>query len=265
MRRMWHRWIVRSTVLVLLLGLPAACQTAPITGRSQVMLVSEPEEIQMGAQAYQQVLRQARLSRDPQRNALVTRVGTRIAQATGRTDYRWEFVVLEDDRQVNAFALPGGKVAVYTGILPVTRDEAGLATVMAHEVAHVIARHGGERVSQGLLVEVGLAAAQAAMAGGDPRTVQLVTGLLGAGAAVGVILPFSRTQESEADRLGLIYMARAGYDPRAAIAFWQRMEQASKGRASPPEFLSTHPTDVTRIRQIERWIPEALRYYQPAR
>jgi predicted Zn-dependent protease len=251
-------------LLALTLGL-AACQTVPISGRSQLILLSEPEEAQMGAQAYQQVLRKARVSRDPQLNALVTRVGARIARATGRADYRWQFTVIEDARQVNAFALPGGKVAVYTGLLPITQDETGLASVMAHEVAHVIARHGAERVSQGLLVQVGLAAAQAAMASNDPRTVELVTGLLGAGAAVGVVLPFSRAQESEADRLGLILMARAGYDPRAALAVWRRMEQAAAGRGHPPEFLSTHPSHAARIQQIEAWIPEALRHFQPGR
>ena len=217
----------------------------------------------MGVQAYQDILRKSEVSRDPQLNDLVTRVGTRIAQATGRMDYRWEFRVIEEAKQVNAFALPGGKVAVYTGILPVTKDDAGLATVLGHEVAHAVARHGGERVSQGLLVQVGLATAQAAMAKGDPRTVQLVTGLLGAGAAVGVVLPFSRAQESEADHLGLIYMAKAGYNPREAIPFWQRMEQAARGRPTPPEFLSTHPSHGTRIRQIEQWIPEALQHYAP--
>ncbi len=219
----------------------------------------------MGVQAYHEILRKSKISRDPRLNDLVTRVGTRIARATGRLDYPWEFKVIEDDKQVNAFALPGGKVAVYTGILPVTKDDAGLATVMGHEVAHAIARHGGERVSQGLLVQVGLAAAQAAMANRDPRTVEQVTGLLGAGAALGIILPFSRAQESEADHLGLIYMAKAGYDPRAAISFWQRMEQTARGRPSPPEFLSTHPSHGTRIREIEQWIPEAMRYYQASR
>lgn len=219
----------------------------------------------MGVQAYHEILRKSKISRDPRLNDLVTRVGTRIARATGRLDYQWEFKVIEDDKQVNAFALPGGKVAVYTGILPVTKDDAGLATVMGHEVAHAIARHGGERVSQGLLVQMGLATAQAAMANRDPRTVEQVTGLLGAGAALGIILPFSRAQESEADHLGLIYMAKAGYDPRAAISFWQRMEQAARGRPSPPEFLSTHPSHGTRIREIEQWIPEAMRYYQASR
>jgi len=219
----------------------------------------------MGVQAYHEILRKSKVSRDPGPNDLVSRVGSRIAQATGRVDYKWEFKVIEDNKQVNAFALPGGKVAVYTGILPVTKDDAGLATVLGHEVSHAIARHGGERLSQGLLVQVGLAATQAAMAGRDPRTVQRVAGLLGAGAALGVILPFSRAQESEADHLGLIYMAKAGYDPRAAISFWQRMEQAAQGRRSPPEFLSTHPSHDTRQRQIGQWMPEALQYYEASR
>lgn len=252
-----------SAVLLLLLGLAVACETVPITGRSQLMLVPESEEIQMGLQAYHEILRKSKVSRDPQLNDLVTRVGSRIAQATERLDYRWEFRVIEDDKQINAFALPGGKVAVYTGILPVTKDDVGLATVLGHEVAHAIARHGGERLSQGLLVEAGLATVQAAMARSDPRTVRLVTGFLGAGAAVGVILPFGRAQESEADHLGLIFMAKAGYDPHAAIAFWQRMERAAQGRRNPPEFLSTHPSHEARIRQIELWIPEAMQYYHP--
>ena len=260
-----RRLYLFCTSLLLLLGLAVACQTVPITGRSQLMLLSEPEEARIGVQAYQEIMRKSKVSMDPALSALVTQVGARIAQATGRTDYRWEFKVIEDHKQVNAFALPGGKVAVYTGILPVTKDDAGLATVMGHEVAHAIARHGGERVTQGLLVQVGLAAAQAAMANNDPRTVQLVAGLLGAGAAVGVILPFSRAQESEADHLGLIYMAKAGYDPRAAISFWQRMEQAAERRRAPPEFLSTHPSHGTRLRQIEQWLPEAMQHYQPSR
>ena len=256
------RWPFFAGLTGVVLLVVVACQTVPITGRSQIMLLPEPEETRMGLQSYQEILRKSRISRDTQFNYLVSRVGTRIAQATGRTDYRWEFKVIEDDKQVNAFALPGGKVAVYTGILPVTKDDAGLATVMGHEVAHAIARHGGERVSQGLLVQAGLTAVQASLASRDPRMVQQVTGLLGAGAAVGVILPFSRAQESEADHLGLIYMAKAGYDPRAAISFWQRMDQAARGRAGPPQFLSTHPSHETRIKQIEEWVPEALLYYQ---
>ena len=252
----------RSVLAVLLVGAVVACETVPYTGRTQIMLLPETAEWQMGLDSYQQILQKARLSRDPAQTEQVRRVGLRIAQATGRSDYRWEFNVI-DDKQANAFCLPGGKVAVYTGILPITRDDAGLAAVLGHEAAHAIARHGGERVSQTLLVQTGLVATQAALARRDPRTVQTVTALLGAGVTVGLLLPWSRGQESEADRLGLIYMARAGYHPSAARDLWVRMAGAARGRARPPEFLSTHPPEATRIRQIEAWMPEALRYYQP--
>jgi predicted Zn-dependent protease len=171
------------------------------------------------------------------------------------------FKVIEDSKQAHAFCLPGGKVAVYTGILPYTKDDAGLAAVLGHEVAHAIARHGGERVTQGLLVQVGLATTMTALSNRDPRTVQMVGSLLGAGAALGLILPFSRAHELEADHLGLIYMAKAGYDPRAARDLWLRMEQGAKGRG-PAEFLSTHPSHGTRLRQIEQWLPEAMEYYR---
>ena len=239
-----------------------ACATVPITGRSQLLLLSESAEVQMGLDAYRQVLRKAKLSTDAAATEQVQRVGRRIAEATGRTDYQWEFTLIED-KQANAFCLPGGKVAVYTGILPVTRDETGLAAVLGHEVAHAIARHGGERVSEGLLVQVGLAATQVALSRNDPATVQQVTVLLGAGATVGLLLPWSRSQESEADHLGLIYMAKAGYHPAAARDLWMRMDEAARSKGSPPEFLSSHPSAATRIRQIEAWIPEALQSYQP--
>ena len=189
-------------------------------------------------------------------------MGKRIADATGRTDYQWEFKVL-DEPQVNAFCLPGGKVAVYTGILPITRDDAGLAAVLGHEVAHAVARHGGERMSQTILVQTGLAATQTALAGNDPIVVQSVTALLGAGASVGLLLPWSRSQESEADHLGLIYMAKAGYNPIAARDLWVRMGAASRNSAAPPAFLSTLPSAATRVTQIEGWMPEALQYYRP--
>jgi len=241
----------------------AACATVPVTGRHQVLLLSEGEERQMGLSSYQEALKKSRLSSDAAATEQVRRVGRRIADATGRTDYQWEFNLLED-KQANAFCLPGGKVAVYTGILPLTRDDAGLAAVLGHEVAHAIARHGGERFSQSRLMQVvGLVVTQVALARNDPATVREVTALYGAGATVGIILPWSRTQESEADHLGLIYMAKAGYDPHAARDLWVRMAEASKGSARPPEFLSTHPAEATRIKQIEAWLPEALQYYQP--
>ncbi len=216
----------------------------------------------MGRQAYAEVLRQSAINREPVANGQLEGVGRRIAAATGRTDFQWRFTLIES-QEANAFCLPGGQVAVYTGILPITQDEAGLAVVLGHEISHAIAHHGAERISQSLLIQTGLAATQIALANRDPATMRQVTSLLGAGAAVGVMLPWSRAQESEADHLGLIFMAKAGYDPHAAVAFWQRMTQAAKGRR-PPEFLSDHPSDETRVRQIEAWIPEAMGYYQPA-
>ena len=249
----------RPLLVLALLG-AVACQTVPFTNRSQLLLIPEGTELQMGLSSYQEILKKAQVSQDPVVNAQVERVGARIAEATGRTDYRWEFRALED-KQANAFCLPGGKVAVYTGILPITRDDAGLAAVLGHEVAHAIARHGGERISQQLAVQGGLVATQTALAGRDPRTTQWVAAGLGAGATVGLLLPWSRQQESEADHLGLIYMARAGYHPQAARDLWMRM--ASQAGARQPEFLSTHPAPQTRIAQIEAWIPEALRDYKP--
>jgi len=234
----------------------------PVTGRHQLLLLPESQEQQMGLDAYRQVLKKAKLSTDPVATEQVRRVGRRIAEATGRTDYQWEFNLIED-KQANAFCLPGGKVAVYTGILPITRDDSGLAAVLGHEVSHAIARHGGERVTQTLLVQMGLAATQVALARNDPAVVQQVTALLGAGATVGLLLPWSRAQESEADHLGLIFMAKAGYDPHAALDLWNRMAEAAKGRDRPPEYLSTHPSEETRIKQIEAWIPEALQFYTP--
>ena len=230
----------------------------PITGRSQLQLVSGEQEVQMGAEAYKEILAKAKVSTDPVANGLVTRVGTRIAAATGRSDLPWEFKVIDDPHTVNAFALPGGKVAVYTGILPITRDEAGLAVVLGHEVSHVMARHSAERISEQLgagLVAKGIGAA----IGLDPQITQAGAGLL----VNTLLLPWGRKQESEADHLGLIYMAKAGYDPHAARDLWIRMAEASKGRARPPEFLSTHPSEETRVRQIEGWLPEAMRSYQP--
>jgi len=254
LRAIRWRWLVPSLLL-------AGCETVPYTGRSQLILLPESAELQMGLQAYAEVLRRSTIARDPVANEQLERVGRRIAVATGRADYQWKFTLLES-REANAFCLPGGKVAVYTGILPITQDDTGLAVVLGHEIAHAIAHHGAERVSQALLVEAGLAATQVALANQDPGTAKQITSLLGAGATVGVMLPWGRAQESEADHLGLIFMAKAGYDPRAALAFWQRMMQEAKG-PRPPEFLSDHPSDQTRIRQIGAWIPEAMAHYRP--
>jgi predicted Zn-dependent protease len=248
--------IPRLIPVLLLVG----CATAPITGRRQLLLLSEDQETSLGLQSYQEVLSTEKLSTDPAANALVQQVGSRIAAATGKS-YQWEFKVVDKPGTVNAFCLPGGKVVVYTGILPVAQNAEGLATVIGHEVAHAIARHGGERVSEGLLANVGIEAVTAGMGVKDPKTVQTVSGLLGAGVMVGVMLPFSRDQESEADHMGLIYMAKAGFNPDAALAFWKRMQASSGG--APPQILSDHPSDATRIAQIEAWLPEARAAYVP--
>ncbi len=239
---------------------PTACETVPYTGRRQLQLVSPDEEAKMGVQAFQEIVGKATLSTDPQANALVQRVGSRIAAVTD-LKYPWEFRVIADDKQANAFALPGGKVAVYTGMFTITRDEVGLAAVLGHEIGHVLAHHGGERLSQQMGVQT-VTQLAAGMASSNPATVQLVSAALGAGAQVGVLLPWSRQQESEADHLGLILMAKAGYNPHAAAELWKRMAEAAKGQR-PSEWLSTHPSEATRIQQIEGWLPEAMKYYKP--
>ncbi|HUO65207.1 MAG TPA: M48 family metallopeptidase [Terriglobales bacterium] len=248
--------------MILAAGILAACETVPYTGRSQLQLISPQEESQMGAQAFQDIVGKAKLSNDVAASEMVTRVGKRIAAASGHPEYQWEYRLIQDDKQVNAFALPGGKVAVYTGILPVTKDENGLAAVLGHEIGHVVARHGGERISQQMGVNV-VVETLAGLSSGNPAVVQSVSALLGAGASVGVLLPWGRAQESEADHLGLILMAKAGYDPHAARDLWVRMAELSKGSGKPPEFLSTHPSEATRVTQIEAWMPEAMQYYKP--
>jgi predicted Zn-dependent protease len=255
--------IRRLLVLTLLLALaPAGCETVPYTGRSQLQLVSPDEEAKMGVQSYQEIVSKATVSTDQQATAMVQRVGSRIAAVTD-LKYQWEFKLIADDKQANAFALPGGKVAVYTGILPITRDEAGLAAVLGHEIGHVVARHGGERLSQQMGVQT-VTQIAAGMASSNPATVQLVATALGAGAQYGVLLPWSRQQESEADHIGIILMAKAGYDPHASVELWKRMQAAATGQR-PSEWLSTHPSEATRIQQLEGWMPEAMKYYQPAR
>lgn len=251
----------------------AACESAPVTGRSQMMLVSESEERQMGLQAYREVLSKEPLSRNAQANALVEKVGRRIAAAAERPpedmwrapNYRWEFKTI-DKNEPNAFCLPGGKIAVYTGLLPITRTETGLAVVVAHEVAHALARHGAERMSDQMIASAGTAAAGVALSAtvsGRSRTyLPAMMAAVGAGATVGYLLPMSRAQESEADRIGLVLMAMAGYDPREAVGLWERMRAAKSGRGQA-EWLSTHPADTTRIADIRRWLPEAMTYYRP--
>lgn len=250
-----------SWYLVLVCLMTAACATAPYTGRRQLMLTSESQESNLGFQAFSQIRRQYPVAKDPQSNELVNRVGQRIAEAANRPDFRWEFVVFKDDKMANAFCLPGGKVGIFTGIFKYTKDDAGLATVISHEAAHAILRHAGERMSQGMLAQIGGVGLSAALAGQSAYVSQAVMQAYGLGANVGVILPYSRKQEYEADQVGLILMAKAGYDPEAALGFWQRMMDDSKGKAKPPAFLSTHPTDEQRISAIKQMLPEIKEKY----
>jgi predicted Zn-dependent protease len=254
--------MTRSRLPLLLAALIAACATAPYTQRSQLILLSESQEMALGADAYKEVLAKEPVVRDPQVTRLVTEVGERIARASGKPEYRWEFSVIDDPKQANAFALPGGKVAVYTGLFPVAQDTAGLAAVIGHEVAHAIARHGAERMSQGLVAQVAGAGLAVSLGDYSPATQMAVMQAFGLGVQVGALMPFGRSQESEADQIGLILMAKAGYDPAAALGLWRRFEQA--GSSGPPEFLSTHPSYGTRIQQIEKWLPEARSHYNAA-
>ena len=260
-------------ILCCLAALLGACESAPVTGRSQLMLVGESEERQMGLQAYREVLAKEPLSNDAKTNALVEKVGRRIAAAAEHPPgelwqaprFRWEFKTV-DKNEPNAFCLPGGKVVVYTGILPISRTETGLAVVIGHEVAHALAHHGAERMSNQMAAQAGTTVAAIALAttvSGSNRTyLPAMMAAVGAGATYGYVLPMSRAQESEADRIGLILMAMAGYDPREAVGVWERMRAANTG-SHKAEWLSTHPADTTRIADIRRWLPEAMKYYRP--
>ncbi len=241
------------------------CSTAPETGRSQLILMDPAQEAQLGLQAFNQ-LKQKKPSVASGKDAdMVRRVGQRIAAVAPVEHAKWEFVLFKDDTP-NAFALPGGKVGVNTGILDITQDEAGLATVMAHEVGHVVARHGAERASQTMGLQLLGAIADAALSQNAPGARQGVMQAYGLGAQVGVLLPYSRIHELEADELGILYMARAGYDPEAAVAFWQRFQDYNRrqGGARPPEFLSTHPVDEKRIAQLRAVLPRAQAEYTRA-
>jgi metalloendopeptidase OMA1, mitochondrial len=245
----------------LIIGLIAGCSSAPYTGRSQLIVVSEGQEAALGDDAYRHVLRDSVVTRASDAERIVRKVGERIAAVANKPEYKWEFTVINDPETVNAFAVPGGKVAVYTGIFGPARDEAGLAVVLGHEVAHALARHPAERMSQGLLLQLGGVGLGVAL-GRNPAVANQILQVYGVGAGVGVALPFGRAQETEADRIGLILMAKAGYDPRVALDLWERMEKKEGGKGAPPEFLSTHPGYETRISQLRSFLPEALNYFQ---
>jgi predicted Zn-dependent protease len=247
-----------------------ACSTVPITGRKQLSLIPASEMLSMSYSEYDGFLKSNKLSTNQEQIRLVKKVGGRIQKAVETyfaekglsdqlKDYKWEFNLVES-KEVNAWCMPGGKVVVYTGILPITQNEVGLAVVLGHEISHAVAQHGAERMSQQLLAQLGGAALSVALQNKPEQTKQLWMSVYGVGSQVGVLLPYSRTHESEADHLGLIFMAMAGYDPHEAVTFWERM--AATGGQKPPEFLSTHPADETRIADIKKELPEAMQYYR---
>jgi predicted Zn-dependent protease len=262
------------TTLFVAASFTIACSTNPLTKKSQLTLLPESELQAMGTQQYQQFLSTNRVvSPSNNRDAeMVRRVGQRITRAVetyyaqnGISDklsgVRWEYNLV-DNKAVNAWCMPGGKIVVYTGLLPISQNEAALAVVMGHEVSHALLQHGNQRMSQGLLQQLGGVALSVAVANKPAETQNLFLAAYGAGTTVGVMLPFSRNQELEADRFGLIWTAMAGYNPQEAIPLWERMEAASQGQ-KPPEFLSTHPSEGKRIDQLQRYMPEAMKYYKP--
>jgi predicted Zn-dependent protease len=247
-----------------------ACSTVPVTGRKQFNIIPDGEMLSMSYSQYDQFLNENKLSTNKEQTEMVKRIGHNIEGAVTEyltelqfTDlldgYEWEFNLVEDPN-VNAWCMPGGKVVVYTGILPVTQDEAGLAVVMGHEIAHAIAEHGSERMSQELIRQMGGVALTVAMQNKPQETQALWMAAYGMGSEIGIMLPYSRMHESEADHMGLIFMAMAGYNPEEAPVFWERM--AAAGGQKPPEFLSTHPSDETRIKNLNAWMPEAMGYYE---
>ncbi len=258
-------------VLALFLIFGQSCSTVPLTGRSQMNLLPESSMVEMSLTEYGQFLKDNKLSTDKAKTDAIKRVGARISAAVEKylndngyadrvADFKWEFNLVENDTP-NAWCMPGGKVVFYTGILPITQDDAGIAVVMGHEIAHAVARHGNERMSQQMLVQMGSVALSEAIKQKPEQTKSIFLAAYGAGAQLGVMLPYSRKHEYEADKLGLIFMAIAGYNPRLAIPFWQRMAQL--GGSSTPEFLSTHPVEANRIEALNALMPEALKYYKP--
>ena len=260
--------------IFILSALIFACSRNVITGRKQFKLLPEPEVQAMATTEYKNFLSKNKvITSNTNRDAeMVRRVGRRITKAVtdyyaskGRSadldGYQWEYNLV-DSKDVNAWCMPGGKIVVYTGLLPITQNEAALAVVMGHEVSHAIFNHGNERMSQGLIQQLGGVALSVAVANKPQETQNLFLGAYGVGTAVGVLLPFSRKHEYEADHYGLYWSAMAGYNPREAIPLWQRMEKAGDGQ-NPPEFLSTHPSEGNRIEQLEKFMPEALQFYKP--
>jgi len=248
-----------------------SCSSVPITGRKQLNLIPSSSMLSMSFQQYDEFLKTHKLSNNQEQTQMVKRVGARLQKAVEQyfagknmayklNGYDWQFNLVESE-DVNAWCMPGGKVVIYTGMLPITKDESGLAVVMGHEIAHAVAEHGNERMSQGLFAQFGSIALSTVLSEQPAATQELWMTVFGLGAQFGVILPYSRLHENEADHMGLIFMAMAGYDPNTALGFWERMSRQKEGQA-PPEFMSTHPSDRTRIKNIQALIPEAMRYYR---
>lgn len=260
-----RKYLLISSLLIL-----GACKTVPLTGRKQVSLIPGSQMNAMAVNQYQQVLSESKVLRGTPEANMVNTVGQKISQAVEQylrqkghaemiKDFKWEFNLIEEN-VANAWCMPGGKVAFYTGILPICQDEAGIAVVMGHEVAHAIANHGSERMSQGLIQQYGGVALQVAIKEQPEKTQGLYMAAYGIGSQYGAMLPFSRLHESEADEMGLVFMAMAGYDPREAPKFWERMA-ANSGGSQPPEFMSTHPSNQTRIKDLNANMGEAMKYY----
>jgi predicted Zn-dependent protease len=260
----------RFKYLIVIALVVAGCSTVPLTGRKQLNLVNNDEMLTSSFHQYDEYIKTATISKDKQKTAMVIKVGKRIAAAVEQymknngmegqiKEFQWDFHLIADATP-NAFCMPGGKIVVYEGILPYTQDETGLAVVLGHEVAHAVAKHSNERMSQQLVVTLGEEALNMAVSKKSDLVKQLAPTIYGLGSQYAVMLPYSRSHESEADHMGLIFMAMAGYDPSMAESFWLRMSQSG---SKTPEFLSTHPSDNTRAEKIRSWLPEAMKYYKP--
>lgn len=260
-----RRFLVSTAFSSLILALVAGCATVPITGRRQLNLISPSQEMDLGLSSFESMKKEVPVSRDAAANALVQKVGQRIAAVAGSDlpNAKWEFVVFQSE-EANAFCLPGGKVGVYTGLLPIAKDEAGLATVIGHEVAHAAAHHGAERMSEAMVMQTGSQFLGATLNTADPKWQTAANTAYGVGAQLLRALPHSREQESEADHMGLMYMAKAGYDPEAALQFWARFSQAG-GSGKGLWFLRTHPLSQDRIDNLRKLMPQAKTLYRPSR
>ena len=258
------------TVILLFLN---GCSSVPVTGRKQLSIISSSEMNSLAATSYTETLSSSKLSTNAEQTAMIKRTGERISKAVEQymaeknlssalSGFQWEFNLIDEPNTINAWCMPGGRVAFYTGILPVCQNDAGIAVVMGHEIAHAVANHSSERMSQEMMVQMGGTALATLLQEKPQQTQQLAMTVFGVGSQVGAILPYSRLHEYEADKLGLFFMSMAGYDPNEAPKFWERM-QALSGGGAPPQFLSTHPSDAKRISELKANIPEAMKYYKP--